>query len=185
MNKISDKKVAIYIDGSNLYYKLKELGIENTIEFNYSKFCDYLARGRKVISKRYYVGVVRAKMDNIKGQELRKEQQKLFNNLRKQDFIIKRGYLMENNVRYHEKGVDVKLAIDLLIGAYDNIYDVAIVVSSDTDLIPAIKQIKYLNKEIEYIGFSHRPSFGMQKYATKSILLLKEDIEKFIQTSLV
>ena len=41
-----------------------------------------------------------------------------------------------------EKGIDVKLAVDLVIGAVDNIYDTAIVISSDTDLVPAIKYVR-------------------------------------------
>jgi len=88
---------------------------------------------------------------------MRKQQQRLFSNLEKQGVCVKRGYLMENRGKFHEKGVDVKIAVDMLIGAYENYYDTAILVSSDTDLIPAIKQIKFLGKKIEYIGFSHSP----------------------------
>ena len=86
---------------------------------------------------------------------------------------------MYNNGVYHEKGVDVKLAVDLLVGAYDDLYDVAIIVSSDTDLIPAIQKIKHLKKKVEYIGFGHRPSLALQRYANISRLLIKDELEKF------
>jgi len=86
---------------------------------------------------------------------------------------------------YKEKGTDVKIAADLIIGAVDNIYDTAILVSSDTDLIPAIRYIKYKKKKLEYIGFSHNPSFGMQKYADLSILLTLKDIENFREKTLI
>lgn len=92
---------------------------------------------------------------------------------------------MENGGKYHEKGVDVQIAVDLLGDAYDNIYDVAVLISSDTDLIPAIKKIKKLKKEIEYIGFSHLPSLGLQKNATLSRLLLRDDLESFIKKDLL
>ncbi len=92
---------------------------------------------------------------------------------------------MDNNGKFHEKSVDVKLAIDMLIGAYENRYDTAILISSDTDLIPAIKHIKYLGKEVEYVGFSHCPSFGLQKNSNLSRLLIKDDIEKFIHKSFI
>jgi len=39
-----------------------------------------------------------------------------------------------------EKGIDVALAIDIAMGM-DNAYDAAILVSSDTDLLPAIEAI--------------------------------------------
>ena len=183
MRKIKKKKrVAVYFDGSNFYYKLRELEISNITHFNYGEFSKWLARDRSIISKRYYVGVVRAEEGNKKAQKLRKEQQKLFAHLTSsnQDFVIKRGYLMNNDGVYHEKGVDVKIAVDLLVGAYEDIYDTAILISSDTDLIPAIKKVKHLKKEVEYIGFSNRPSLAIQKYATLSRLLIKEELDPFI-----
>ena len=174
------EKVAVYIDGSNLYYKLKDLKVENTTEFSYKGLSDFLSRERQIVSIRYYVGVVKVKNDSIKASSMRQEQQRLFSNLEKQGICIKRGYLMESNGKFHEKGVDVKIATDMIIGAYENYYDTAILISSNTDLIPAIKHIKYLNKKIEYVGFSHAPSFGLQKNVDISRLLIREDIEKFI-----
>lgn len=130
----------------------------------------------------YYVGVVRAKPNDVKGQQLRAGQVGLFNFLRspQQCFVIRRGYLMNNNGKYHEKGVDVQLAVDLLVGAYENTYDTAIILSSDTDLIPAIKKVKGLGKSVEYIGFAHRPTIALQTHATLSRLLIKEEIENFV-----
>jgi len=173
-------RVSVYIDGSNLYHKLKSLDISNTTNFNYKGLCEYLARNRNIISLRYYTGAVKAKAGDSQSQQLRRRQQKLFSNLQNQGFEISRGYIMKNNETYHEKGVDVKIAIDILIGAYDNLYDTAILLSSDTDLIPAIKKVRELGKNIEYIGFAHQPSFGLQKHATRSFLLPKEDLEQFV-----
>jgi uncharacterized LabA/DUF88 family protein len=174
-------RVAVYIDGSNLYHKLKDLKISKTTEFDYLGLCNLLARKREVISCRYYVGAVRAKEGDTFSQSMRSEQQRLFSHLENQGFCVKQGYLMENDGKYHEKGVDVKIAVDLLVGAYDDLYDVAILISSDTDLIPAIKKIKHLKKELEYVGFSHNPSFALQKNATLSRLLLRDDLEEFIK----
>ena len=175
------KRVAVYIDGSNFFYKLRDLDISNITYFNYRGLAEWLARDRKIISKRYYVGVIRAKESDKRGQILRKNQVRLFNHLssRDQDFIVKQGYLMKNDGIYHEKGVDVKLAVDLLVGAYDNLYDTAILISSDTDLIPAIQKVKHLGKEVEYIGFAHKPSLALQRYATISRLLINEEIKPF------
>ena len=80
---------------------------------------------------------------------------------------------------YEKKGTDIKMAVDLIVGAVDNLYDTAILVSSDTDLIPAVKYIKYKGKKLEYVGFSHAPSLGMQKHANLSILLQLKDIKSF------
>ncbi|MFH1956691.1 MAG: hypothetical protein ABIJ28_03530 [Patescibacteria group bacterium] len=41
------------------------------------------------------------------------------------------------------------------------------------------KGIKFDFKKLEYVGFSHAPSFGIQKYANFSKLLLPSDIDNF------
>ena len=173
-------RIAIYIDGSNLYHKLKNLNIKKTSDFNYQALCKFLAQKRKLISSRYYVGAVRAKSDDQLGQLKRINQQKFFNNLEKQNIVVKQGYLMETAGIFHEKGVDVKIAVDLLVGAYDDLYDVAILISSDTDLIPAIKKLRHLGKRLEYIGFLHGPSFALQKNSNVSRLLDRRDLEDFV-----
>ena len=188
MNK-NKKKVAIFIDGSNFYFKMRstEFNFSDLTGFNYRKFAEWLARDREIVWSRYYVGVVRAKPGDEKGQKLRQNQQKLFSHLESssQKFKVVRGYIMNNDGIFHEKGVDVKLAVDLIVGAYEDMYNEAIVVSSDTDLIPAIKKAKELGKRIEYIGFSNQPSIAMQKNATLSRLLIKEDLEPFVVQTLL
>lgn len=184
-SKIQTAKIAVYIDGSNLYHKLKDLKVSHTTNFDYLGLCTQLARERELVSCRYYVGVVRAQKDDIVGQRMRQGQQKLFSKLELSGIVIKRGFLMKNDGVYHEKGVDVQMATDLLIGAYENMYDTAVIVSSDTDLIPAIKKVRYLGKKAEYIGFSHSPSLGLQKNVDLSRLLIRDDIEKFVFKGLV
>jgi uncharacterized LabA/DUF88 family protein len=40
-----------------------------------------------------------------------------------------------------EKGVDVALAVDLVFNAARRYYDVAVVASTDTDLVPALEAV--------------------------------------------
>lgn len=69
--------------------------------------------------------------------------------------LLKLGIRTITIERLREKGIDVKLATDLIAGALDDKYDTAIVVSSDSDLIPAIDWIRFrLKKKVEYVGFS-------------------------------
>jgi uncharacterized LabA/DUF88 family protein len=51
----------------------------------------------------------------------------------------------------------VKLAVDILVAAYENLCNRVYLVSSDTDLLPAIKKAQEKGKKIEYVGFSHKP----------------------------
>lgn len=51
--------------------------------------------------------------------------------------------------RAEEKGVDVLLALHLALGAHHDLYDVAVVVSADTDLLPAIEEAVRVGKRVE------------------------------------
>lgn len=175
------ERVAIYIDGSNFYHYLKdaEISFPKGRKFDFKLFADFLVGNRECVAKRYYTGVFRNVNDSPKSKGLVSGQQKFLSEIEKDGFIIKRGRIMYDSGKTREKGTDVKIAVDLVIGAIDNIYDTAILVSSDTDLIPALRYIRYKKKNLEYVGFSHAPSFGIQKYANFSRLLLPSDIEKF------
>ncbi len=175
------ERVAIYIDGSNTYNKLKSFGLpEEGKRFDFSAFVSHVAGDRELVSKRYYVGIVRNHDNSEKGELLARKQQQFLEILRSTGFEIKPGKIMYDSDRIREKGVDVKLAVDLVIGAADNWYDIAIVISSDTDLIPAIKYV--LNgkeKKVEYIGFAGAPSLGMIKECSVQRLFAKEDLVPF------
>lgn len=178
------ERVAVYIDGSNFYgyLKDKQIGFLRGSKFNFKEFVDFLVgEKRELVSKRYYTGVFRNLDGSEKSANLVGGQQKFFTNIEKDGFVIKRGRIMPIGNSYKEKGTDVKISVDLIVGAVDNLYDAAILISSDTDLIPAIRYIKYKKKKLEYVGFAHSPSLGIQKYADISRLLLPEDIGKFTE----
>lgn len=55
--------------------------------------------------------------------------------------------------KFQEKGVDVGLAVDIVADSLKNQVDCVILVSSDTDLAPAIKIAKGAGKRVTYVGF--------------------------------
>ena len=177
---MSKKKAIVIVDGSNLYHRLKELRFKNRLEFDYSGLIEYLIKEHKLVSKTYYVGKIRAKPTDKKGQQLRRNQQRLISGLRNQDWQVYFGYLLKSGGKYHEKGVDVKMAMDILVGAYENKYDTVYLISSDTDLLPVIDKARSMKKKVVYVGFSHRPSYALIKHCSETILLRGEDIKKFV-----
>lgn len=180
MDKSAKERAAIYIDGSNTYNKLKKLGLpEEDRRFDFSALVSHIVGERQLVSKRYYVGIVRNHDGSERSEKLVKKQQQFLETLRSTGFEVKSGRIMYDGGRIREKGVDVKLAVDLVIGATDNLYDTAIVVSSDTDLIPAIKYIRYKKKNVEYVGFAGEPSFGMIKECNTQRLFSREDLSPF------
>lgn len=175
------ERVVVYIDGSNFYKYLKRpgLGFPKGSWFDYTRFVDFLVRGRKLVSKRYYVGIARDIDGTEKSKAIVRGQQKFLAGLKNDGFVIKPGRIMYDGGEIREKGTDVKIAVDLVVGAADDLYDVAVIISSDTDLIPALDYIRYRKKKIEYVGFSHAPSFGMKKEAHHSLLLLPDQLTQF------
>lgn len=175
-----NERVIILIDGSNFYHYAKELGFQLPIQFDYEGLGEKLADGREIVSATYYIGKVRAKEKDEHSQRLRSNQQRLMAWLARCGWNIEFGHMMKNQGIFHEKGVDVHIAADLLRGAYKNTYDSAILVSSDTDLIPAIQYVREEGKRLEYVGFAHRPSYGLIKNSTLTKTLTKEGIQQFL-----
>lgn len=52
-----------------------------------------------------------------------------------------------------EKGIDVLLALGMVTGALRDEFDVAVLVSSDTDLVPALEQVIEAGKRAEVAGW--------------------------------
>ncbi len=186
-------RVAVFIDGSNFYNGasrlLKSGALRFPILFNYGLLAQWLAGERRVVSKNYYVGIVRRDPGNLNANVDRmvRNQQRLFAWLESVDqgYSVVRGHIMKHpDKTYHEKGVDVRLAVDLVEGAFEDRYDVAILISSDTDLIPALQRVRKYKKTVEYIGFADRPSYGLQRYANITRLLTKEEISAYLPTTL-
>ena len=177
INNETRNRVAIFIDGGNFFRRIRDgKFISKGIRFDYVRFATFLSKNRDIISKSYYIGIVKNNDSSDKSQKMVESQQKFLNGLENDGYAIKRGRIVYDN-EIREKGVDVQIAIDLVIGAVENIFDVAIVVSSDTDLIPAIKYIKSKGKIVEYVGFSDAPSTGMVAESDSNILLVREQLE--------
>ena len=58
--------------------------------------------------------------------------------------------------RMIEKGIDSAIISDLFGGAINNSYDIAVLISNDSDFVPAIRTIQdRLNKQVLHIGFRY------------------------------
>lgn len=209
------ERVCIYIDGGNFHHLvIKKLKIQE-ISFLFDHFVDFLANSRNIVGKRFYIGSVREQQNNPRSKVAMAKQTKFFNMLKITKWHIKtsklrirtekviidsrtKNYkkLLAQGVKYieyermREKGIDVKLATDLIVGAVDDQYDTAILVSSDADLVPTIDWIRRrYHKKIEYIGFSilankedaTRPLQTMIAYSDIQRILVESDLQEFVK----
>ena len=213
-------RVCIYIDAANFYHIVLKVLSLGELDFDFDKFAEYLARGRNICDKRYYIGTVREEAGNEYSREAMSRQTKQLDLLKKSHWGINTSRLRKRTEtikidgrtreysalraagfstitieRYREKGIDVKLATDLLVGALDDKYDVAILVSSDSDLIPAIDRVRYVQKKkIEYVGFSiensldplnpTKPTPSLIEKSDIQNIILEEDIRRFVKPKL-
>lgn len=183
---MTQRRVSIFVDGANFnYLVLRKLPIA-CFNFDLNAFVNSLIDGEQtIVHKRYYIGLAGEKYAHLVHASV-EEQGAYLTQLDQQGFVIYstplrhrltrikidervRDYENLRSMGVHaikheqlrEKGVDVKIAIDLLIGAYKNDYDEAYLISSDTDLTPAINVVrKEFGKKIIYVGFSIQDTGG-------------------------
>ena len=180
---MAKRKCVVLIDGSNFYFKLKEFKFNSPLlNFNFSSFLKFLAGEDKIVFSKYFIGAVRTD-GTERTQKLFNNQRKLFSVLKENGVNYVLGYLLKSDGKFREKGVDVNIAVDILVAVYENLCDKIILVSSDTDLIPAIKRARQKGKEVEYVGFSRQPSLALIANCASSRLLTKEDLVKYFPKS--
>ncbi len=180
----------VFIDGSNFYYKLKELtSIINIkislLDFNFYKFSEWLVGQNNLIEARYYIGAIKRRNDS-KSEQLYADQQRLLAKLHNQNIPVILGQLIQHpDKTFHEKGVDVRLSVEMIRFARQDKYDMAYLISSDTDIVAAVEEVKSFGKKVNYVGIAKGQSFGLTKVSDNTILLRAEDIEQFLPKVLI
>ncbi len=172
-------KALVQFDGSNFYNKVKKILPQvHLTNFDYAGLAVEIANAQE-ISMTYYVGEIKQYEGNKKSEILYANQQKLFTNLRNQNIEIKLGYLLMSSGVFHEKGVDVQIAVDMVRGSIKNEHDTYYLISSDTDLLPAIQTAKDEGKKVVYVGFDNFVSRALLKNCSSTLILKKDQILKF------
>jgi len=192
----STKKAVVFIDGSNWYHKLRKLlsvgvpscqsEIRPPVHFDLRGFVEQLVNPDIPSLVRYYIGKVRRIQGDEKSEQLYTDQQRLIGFLQTQRITIGFGHLIPYpDGVFHEKGVDVLIAVEMIRFAREDHYDSAYLISSDTDLVPAVLECRRLGKEVIYVGSSlHGQSFGLTKACQRTILLQPKDVAPFVPPKL-
>jgi uncharacterized LabA/DUF88 family protein len=193
----------ILIDGENLSYAIRRLLGDNDtqelapreclLKINYQK----LVREASGLSSAQilFFGVRLRRYSNNKELENKtlqaiNNQSRLVNILQKQGIsFVKCGTLKLRDTepcaecgtiktKLTEKGVDVGLAVRMVTEAKPGT-DI-ILISSDTDLIPAFLQAKKQGAKITFIGYEYLPILALSKQADRTRIITKELIQKCI-----
>ncbi len=183
-------KSILFIDGENFLHKveevLKEEGItKDTFDLaliDLNKLFKEPLKSFDISRKIFYVSRLRVHPETKKKSlELIKFQRKLRNNLVKQgcEFVIAgnvRAQKVGERIVFREKGVDVKIAVDLVAFACDKKMESAALCSSDSDLQPVVVELKKRGVEIVYVGFETNPNKGLSYTTNRTILLRNSEV---------
>jgi uncharacterized LabA/DUF88 family protein len=80
-----------------------------------------------------------------------------------------------------EKGVDVRIAVEIISQAYDNSDSTLALVSSDSDLIPAMIRAKERGMKIIYICFANRVNKAMSSVASETITISRKKVARYYE----
>lgn len=186
----------ILIDGENLKGKIK--AIFKVVkknkpiwhQFDFEGLFNKTLLEIRVSKKVFYFAKVKEHPDSKeKSKQLIEEQRQLKNHLEKQGFEVvlsgrvrgqmETGQSGKKILVFREKGVDVKIAVDMVCLACDKKVQQIILASSDSDLQPAIKEIRDRKISCIYLGLEDQLNKGLSYTTNKTILIKNSDILQF------
>jgi len=180
----------LFIDGENFFHKVKAVLKEEDIDKNktdlalidLNKLFAEPLKGFTISRKIIYISRIHFHPETRKkSEELIKFQRKLRNNLVSQgyEFIIAgnvRAQKIGNTIVFREKGVDVKIGVDLVSFSCNKELKTAILCSSDSYLQPAVEELKKREIEVVYLGFETNPNKGLTYTTNRTILLRNPEV---------
>lgn len=142
-----------------------------------------MAPGDQLSYVGYYVGLVRRQRYDSSTQRLYLGQQKLFLNLRNRfpGIRIVLGHIQNTRGVFQEKGVDVRLALDIYRLAREQEYRKIILLSSDADLLPAVELAQQIGCIVEYVGLHNHLSQALLRNCHRKRILFCSDLKPFEQ----
>lgn len=162
------ERVNVYIDGSNFYNLTRD--VLGRVDIDLGQFAAKLVGDRELQRTYYYNCPLSAEHS----ENARSAQQRFFKALARTPYLevrlgrlVKRSWNCEEcdhpHNRWMEKGVDMRIGVDLVSHASKNLYDVAILVSGDGDFEYAVQSAKDLGKHVEVACFQRGRSDALLK----------------------
>ena len=144
-------RVIAYVDGFNLYYGLKEKGWKHCYWLNLKSLIESLLLPGQILSRlKYFTAMVRP--TPIDPDKNRRQAVYLDALASLDGFEIIKGHYLSKVSRclrcgaewesFEEKMTDVNIATELFRDAYRNQYDVALLISADSDLCRPIASVR-------------------------------------------
>ena len=151
-------------------------------KINFEEFAKLIAGNRELQCVFYYTAMMDKDFDAERFAKHQRFLQKLSSIPKFKIVFCTFKKIIENSgkIRYEIKGDDVQLANDMLVGAYENRYDVAVLVSGDEDFKPVVRTIRRLDKRVENVFFRGCSSSRLRKTcnSSKNIRFIFEELKR-------
>lgn len=164
-----NSRVMVFIDGGNFEGSCRSIDASLTHQIDFNRLSEALVKhsGGTSYEGTYFYCSYRPKTTGLPREEIEKINKKIsfYDALQ-----FKRGYTVKKfrrKIRTEtcgecgkvttftiEKGVDSNLVRDLLALAWEDAFDVAVVVSDDADLVAAIEYLKAKAKKVYHASFA-------------------------------
>jgi len=183
-------RVMFFIDGQNLYHGC--LGHFGHGHCRVDLLAARILHGRQLAGIRYYTGIHDPRVDPLSNAVMSRRLQVMrdrgvyvythplkYSNQHRADRVVppcEHGFRKVDVVRRgREKGIDLRIGLDMLRLARHGEFDVAVLVSQDTDLNQAVDELLDLREELDrwlvvenafpYATTSGKPKFRLQSCA--------------------
>jgi uncharacterized LabA/DUF88 family protein len=143
-----DSRLAIFIDGGYLDYVIRDLGFSNKVD--YRRFAETLSAGRDLLRTYYYHCLPYQSPTPTDEERLRFGTMQSFLAMLDQQprFTVRRGKLARRGTRadgtplFEQKQVDILMATDIVMLSAKHLVTEIVLVTGDSDFIPAIRVAK-------------------------------------------
>ena len=149
------KKAIVYIDGFNLYYGIRSLNKPYLKWLDVQKLAEsFLRGGSQLVQVKFFTAMITGNTEKCNRQKHYLEALKANST---HLTIIKGHYLTKgfncrkcnyHNETFEEKQSDVNLSCELLEDTYENRFDIAYVVSGDSDLTMPVSKVVARSKPV-------------------------------------
>jgi uncharacterized protein (TIGR00288 family) len=197
---MSGKKTILYVDGENFLFKTADVlkGSQlihhksDIVKFNFSMLRDTALSEYVIDEMRFYAAKVHLHRESPalerKSRQIIESQRKLKRSLTNDgvDFITSGNVRLQETVpatgstpaqyTFKEKGTDVQMAVDILANVCDDGVSTILILSSDSDMQPVVKEAKRRGCRLVYVGFEDAPNVGLSNTCHQTILLRKKEI---------
>jgi uncharacterized LabA/DUF88 family protein len=182
-------RVGAYIDGFNLYYGLRTKGWRRYYWLNLQRLAENLLKpGQRLVSTKYFT----ARVSSTPADPLKNKRQSTyldalgvlpgFHIYFGKYFVTpkkcRRCGLVENIP--DEKMTDVNIAVQLLVDAFRDMFDEALLVSADSDLVGPVLAVRKLfpQKRVVAVFPPNRSSFHLRQAANACFTIGRRNLAK-------